>query len=131
MAEDAVNQAIKLADLPEEKCVTEDLKIYSSDAEEIEKLIAENPAMSEKLHADLSYTQAEIIWAIRNEMAQTVEDILARRTRALFLNAKASIGIAPKIAEIMAQEIDKDEIWIAEQIQHFNETAKNYLPANY
>jgi glycerol-3-phosphate dehydrogenase len=63
-------------------------------------------------------------------MAQTVEDILSRRTRALFLNAKASIEIAPKVAEIMAQELDKNELWIAEQIQLFNLTAQNYLPDN-
>lgn len=130
MAEDAVNQAIKLADLPDKKCVTEDLKIYENDTAEIEKIIAENPAMSEKLHAGLPYKKAEIFHAIRNEMAQTVEDILARRTRALFLNARAAIEIAPKVAEIMAREMDKNEIWIAEQIQHFNETAQNYLPEN-
>jgi glycerol-3-phosphate dehydrogenase len=62
-------------------------------------------------------------------MVETVEDILARRTRALFLNAKAAIELAPQIAEIMAQELQKEfaDIWIQEQIQAFNETARNYL----
>jgi glycerol-3-phosphate dehydrogenase len=144
MAEDAINQATEIARLPEKKCVTENLKIhgaiesdatqndlniYGTDAEEINKLVVENPSLAEKLHEDLPYRKAEIVWTIRNEMAETVEDILARRTRALFLNAKAAIELAPQIAEIMAQELQKEfaDIWIQEQIQSFNETARNYL----
>jgi glycerol-3-phosphate dehydrogenase len=144
MAEDAINQAAKLGGLPEKDCVTEDLKIhgavetketqddlniYGSDAQEIDKLIAENPDLAEKLHEDLPYRKAEIVWAVRHEMAQTIEDVLARRTRALFLNAKAAINIAPQVAEIMAEESNKEsaEIWIQEQIQIFGETAQHYL----
>ena len=147
MAEDAINQATKLGALPEKKCVTknlkihgatesqetaDDLNIYGTDAAEINKITAENPDFAEKLHADLPYRKAEIIWAIRNEMAETVEDVLARRTRALFLNTKAAIEIAPQIAEIMAQECRKEfpEIWIAEQLQTFNETARHFLIKN-
>ena len=144
MAEDAINQAAKLGGLPEKKCVTENLKIhgavetndtrndlniYGTDAEEINKLIAEKPYLAEKLHEDLPYRKAEIVWAVRNEMAETIEDILARRTRALFLNAKAAIEIAPQIAEILAEESNKEsaEVWIQEQIQIFGETARHYL----
>ena len=127
MAEDAINQAIKLGSLPEKKCVTENLKIYDLDVEKIENLIAENPSLAEKIHQDLPYCKAQIIFAVRNEMAQTVEDVLARRTRALFLNAKIAVEIAPEIAKIMAEELGKDEIWIREQIQNFNQTAENYL----
>ncbi len=144
MAEDAINQATKIAKLPEKDCVTEnlkihgfsndsakfgDLKFYGTDALEIEKLIKENPELKEKFHSDLPYRKAEIMWICQNEMVQTVEDILARRTRALFLNAKASIEIAPKVAEIMANEFDVENatVWISEQIQSFNQTAQNYL----
>jgi glycerol-3-phosphate dehydrogenase len=143
MAEDAVNQAIGKANLRKRNCVTENLKIhgfcensdefgdlaiYGADAKEIQRIIKENPStFDEKLHGDLPYCAAEIVWATRFEMAQTVEDVLARRTRALFLNAKAAIKIAPKAAEIMAQELGKDKIWIEKQIKEFNETAKNYL----
>ena len=148
MAEDAINQAIKIADLPEKKCITEKLKIhgfcnfdktnplapddsdflvYGADAEKIQKLIEENPNLAEKITEDLPYRKAEIVWAVRHEMAQTVEDILARRTRALFLNARAAIEIAPQVAEIMAGELHKDKTWINEQIQSFNQTAQNYL----
>jgi glycerol-3-phosphate dehydrogenase len=142
MAEDAVNQAIQLANFPEKECVTENLKIhgfdeasnkfgdlaiYGTDAESIQKLIKENPDLAEKLHDDFSYCAAEIVWIARNEMAQTIEDMLARRTRALFLNARAAIEIAPKVGGIMAQELGKDEDWIKGQIETFNTTARNYV----
>jgi glycerol-3-phosphate dehydrogenase len=142
MAEDCINQTAILAKLAEQDCLTNnlkihgyhesseqfnDLEIYGTDAAEIQKLIELNKSLAEKLHQDLPYTIAEVIWAVRNEMARTIEDILARRLRVLFLNAKAAIEIAPKIAGIMAQELGKDEIWEAEQLQNFNQTAKNYL----
>lgn len=144
MAEDAVDQARQLAGLPEKACVTEnlkihgaidsatnddDLQIYGADAAHIKKLAAENPELNERLCADLPYRKAEIVWTVRHEMAETVEDVLARRTRALFLNARAALEIAPLIAEIMAEELGKEspEVWIQEQIQIFGETAQHYL----
>ena len=144
MAEDAINQASNLANLSEQKCVTENLKIhgfsedsadfgdlgiYGADAVEIDKLIAENPELNEKLHAELPYRKAEIVWFCRYEMAQTVEDILARRTRALFLNAKIAIEIAPTVAKIMAKELNlqNSDAWITEQIKSFMQIAQNYL----
>jgi glycerol-3-phosphate dehydrogenase len=142
MAEDAVNQAIKIGSLNARKCQTENLRIhgfckdseklgrleiYGADAEKIQKLIEENPNLAEKLHADLPYCAAEIVWASRFEMARTVEDALARRTRALFLNAKAAIKIAEKAAEIMARELGQDQVWIKRQIREFEETASGYL----
>jgi len=142
MAEDAVNQAIEKNDLPVRNCATEslqihgfcenserfdDLKIYGADAEKILQLIKQSPHLAERLHEDLPYCAAEIVWAIRFEMANTVEDVLARRTRALFLNARAAIEIAPRVTEMMAREMGKDVNWIAAQIEKFGETAKNYL----
>ncbi|MEP7037200.1 MAG: glycerol-3-phosphate dehydrogenase/oxidase [Acidobacteriota bacterium] len=141
MAEDAVNQALKIADLPDEKSITENLKIhgfcqnaerfgdlsiYGADAKNIQQMIEENPKLAKKLHENLPYCLAEIVWAVRFEMARTIEDILARRLRILFLDAKTAVEIAPKVAEIMARELGKDEIWIAGQIAEFKETAKNY-----
>ena len=141
MAEDAVNQAIERANLSAKNCATEDLKIhgfcedaekfgdlavYGADARKIRELIKESPSLGEKLHADLPYRAAEVIWAIRFEMAQTVEDVLARRTRALFLDAKAAVEMAPRVAEIMALEAGKDANWIAGQIEIFNKIAGNY-----
>ena len=56
--------------------------------------------ISEPLHASLPYLKAEVVWAARNEMARTVEDILASRTRALFLNARAALAMAPAVADL-------------------------------
>ena len=142
MAEDCVNQTAILAKLPEKDSITnnlkihgfhesaekfDDLEIYGADADEIQKLIESDSNLAEKLHDSLPYTHAEIIWAVRNELARAVEDVLARRLRILFLNAKAAIAIAPKVAEIMAHELGKDKIWQTEQVQNFNQTAINYL----
>ena len=68
-----------------------------------------------------------MLWAIRSEMARTVDDLLARRTRSLLLNAQASIESAPQLAQLLAQELGKDETWISHQIQSFTELAQNYI----
>lgn len=115
MAEDCINQTANLVELPEKPCVTKDLKIYQSQKNE-----------GEKLHPDFHYTIGDVICAAQSEMAQTVEDVLARRTRILFLNAKVAIEIAPKIAEILAKEFGKDKDWEIEEVKKFKEIAKNY-----
>jgi len=81
------------------------------------------------LHPNLPYTEAEVIWAARHEMARTVEDVLARRTRALFLNARAATAMAPRAAELMARELGRDAAWQQEQVREFCELARSYLPA--
>ena len=143
MAEDCVNQAATLARLPEKPCLTANLNIhgfhpasekyghlwvYGSDARMVQELESSDPAWSERLDAELPYTAAEVIWAVRHELARTVEDILARRTRALFLNAQAAIRMAPRVAELMAQELGRDEAWQSSELASFGETAKGYLP---
>jgi glycerol-3-phosphate dehydrogenase len=60
-------------------------------------------------------------------MARTVDDVLARRTRALFLNAKAAIDMAPEVARLLAAELSKDDAWQREQVNAFNAIAQNYL----
>ena len=127
MAEDAVDQAVRLAKLPEKSSVTKNLKINDTRDEKIQKLIEANPVWAEKMHADLPFLKAEIVLAIREEMARTLEDVLARRTRALFLNARATLEIAPETAEIMAVELSKEEDWIQTQVEEFNQLARNYL----
>lgn len=135
MAEDAVNQAIKLGGLEECVSKTDGLRIhgfsgesgvYGTDAKIIEEIIEGDPGLAEKLHPDLPYTAAEIVFAVRYEMAQTLEDILARRTRALFLNARAAVQIAPRAAKIMADELGKDENWAAVQVNEFKILAEGY-----
>ena len=81
----------------------------------------------EPLHAALPYLKAEVVWAVRREMARTVEDILARRTRALFLNARAALEMAPSVSDLMASELGWDESARTKQLALFREVASNYL----
>ena len=138
MAEDCVNQAATLAHLPERPCPTADLPIhgshpnaaalgrlavYGSDAPALEAILSD-PPMAEPLDPALPYTAAEIVWAARQEMARTVEDALARRTRALFLNAQAAVRMAPLAASLMARELGYDDQWEAAQVASFAHTAR-------
>ncbi len=142
MAEDCVNQAATLARLSERACVTGHLNIhgfhpasakfghlwmYGSDAPLVGQLEESDPAWAEPLDGALPYTGAEVVWAVRQEMARTLEDVLARRTRALFLNARAAIRMAPRAAELMARELGQGKAWEAEQLRNFQQTARNYL----
>jgi glycerol-3-phosphate dehydrogenase len=68
-----------------------------------------------------------VVWATRHEMARSIEDVLARRTRALFLNSRAAIAMAPRVAELMARELNRDEAWKTEQLRLFRETASHYV----
>jgi glycerol-3-phosphate dehydrogenase len=142
MAQDTIDQAATVAGLNVQECVTENLRIhgwlknvdkddplhhYGSDRVEIEKLIKEKPALGKPLHERLPYLKAEVIWGVRNEMAMTVEDVLARRTRALLLDAKASVEAAPEVAELMASEMDKDGGWIKSQVEEYEALADAYI----
>jgi glycerol-3-phosphate dehydrogenase len=142
MAEDCVDQAATLAQLPERPCATRDLKIhgfhssskdlgalwvYGLDALEIRKLIENDSRLGEQLHRALPYVKAEVVWAVRQEMARTVEDVLARRTRTLFLNARAAIEMAPSVADLMAPELHWDAAAKAKQLAAFCEVAANYM----
>jgi glycerol-3-phosphate dehydrogenase len=98
---------------------------YGSDKASINKIIQ---AGGEKwISEKLNIHKAQVLWAVREEMARTTEDVLSRRTRALLLDAKESIHIAPMIADIMAEEMNKDRNWIEEQVKSYNEVAKNYV----
>jgi glycerol-3-phosphate dehydrogenase len=63
---------------------------------------------------------------VRYELARRIEDVLARRTRALFLNAKAAIEMAEPVAKLMAAELGRDEQWIREQVEEFRQLATGY-----
>ena len=142
MAEDCVDQAAALAQLPQKPCVTHHLQIhgfheaakqfgslavYGSDAYEIRRLIEADAGLGEPLHPALPYVKAEVIWAARHEMARTVEDTLARRTRALFLNARAALEMASAVADLMASELGWNEVTRTKQLAAFREVASNYL----
>jgi glycerol-3-phosphate dehydrogenase len=142
MAEDVINKAVISGGLAQRNCVTahykihgwinsfnnyEPLSYYGADLEALQKLYEENSAWRELLHPDFPYTRACVIWAVRNEMALTIEDVFARRTRMLFLDARAAMQTAAQVALLMALEMQRDENWIQEQETEFNRVAKNYL----
>jgi glycerol-3-phosphate dehydrogenase len=84
--------------------------------------------LGELLHPGLPYLRGEVVWAVRNEMARTVDDVLARRLRALLLDARAAIECAEETAGLMADELGMDETWIEQQVADFREMAGGYLP---
>ncbi|GLB50190.1 glycerol-3-phosphate dehydrogenase [Neptunitalea sp. Y10] len=141
MAQDTVDKVIELNLLPKKACKTADLPIhgstqtsdwsnhlyiYGTDQAEIKKLIDSNPELGTQLHPQLPYLKAEVVWAVRYELARTVEDVLARRVRALFLNADAAIEMTPEVAEILKTELGQTEEWKQQQITDFIKIAKNY-----
>jgi glycerol-3-phosphate dehydrogenase len=145
MAEDVLEIAIPKAGLADVECQTKDLHIhgykketdfnkplyyYGADEEGIHSIITTDRTLAEQIHPELPFVRAEILWAVRNEMCMRVEDFLSRRTRALLLDAKASIESAPFVAELMAKETSQDEDWIKNEIDSFNSIAKNYLPTS-
>ena len=144
MAEHAVDKAAQAAGLKSTACKTKDLhlhgwvakndashlSIYGSDAVLIKKMMEEDVSLLEKIHPQYPYTKAEVKWMMQNEMTISVEDILARRIRLLFLDAKAAIAAAPVIANMMAKEMNKEEAWVQQQISDFTILAKGYLIGN-
>ncbi len=139
MAQDTVDNAITLAQLKFASCITESLPIhgssksglktnsfYGSDEEKITEFSMKNN-LNKPIHPKLNIREGEVLWAVKNEMARTAEDFLARRTRTLFLDAKSAIESSRKVAELMASQLNKKNDWIEEQIAQFKSIAKNYL----
>lgn len=98
--------------------------LYGSDRHEIEALIAQEPALAQPIHPDLPYTQAEVVYAARNELARTVDDVLARRTRAFFVDVAASAASAPLVASLLARELGRDEAWAQQSADDYTTIAK-------
>ena len=111
----------------QQKKNTSHLAVYGSDAAAIEKIWQQNILWKEKIHPAFDYTKAEVIFAVRNEMAQTVEDVLARRIRLLFLDAAAATACALTVAQLIAEEMQYDESWVQTQLNDFTQLAKQYL----
>jgi glycerol-3-phosphate dehydrogenase len=90
-------------------------------------LIRSRPELDELVHPDLPYKRCEVVWAVREEMARRVEDVLARRTRALLLDARASVEAAPVVARLMAEELGRDRAWVETELAAYSELAGGYL----
>jgi glycerol-3-phosphate dehydrogenase len=143
MAEDLVDHVSTLAGLEPRPCVTTTLNlhgwsmhaardgefaVYGSDAPAVAALAASDPALAARIHPRLPATHAEIAWAARNEMARTIDDALARRTRSLLFDSRAAVEAAPGVAATMANELGLDARWQRAQVEAFAKIAHGYLP---
>lgn len=141
MGEDIIDQMEQVARTDLLPCQTHTLQIhgwtrtliteknlaqYGSDANGIRDLLDEDDSYADLLHPRLPYQVAEVVWHARKEMARTVEDVLSRRTRALLLDARASIEAAPKVASILAQELGRDSTWENRQVEAYRQLARGY-----
>jgi glycerol-3-phosphate dehydrogenase len=143
MAEVAVDRTAAVAGLAEKKCRTVELAVhgslgaaseddfhdYGTDGPAIRELSISVPGGRETLDKRLPFVGAQVIWAARHEMARTVEDVLARRLRALFLDTEAAIAAAPQVAELLARELRRDASWQSEQLQAFQQVAEAFHPS--
>jgi len=145
MAEDTVDRAIEVGDLTAAPCGTAELRLhgwtpdvpeaidhwslYGSDGPAVKALCATDADWGRLLHARLPYLRGEVVWAARHEMARTVDDVLARRTRALVMDAEASVEVAGDVAALMAAELGRDAAWIAGQVEAFAVVADGYRPS--
>ncbi|HEX2851684.1 MAG TPA: glycerol-3-phosphate dehydrogenase/oxidase [Opitutaceae bacterium] len=125
MAEDTVDRAAASAGLPFQPSPTKSLRLH--DGAGLEELIRANPNLAARLHDRLPHVAGEVVWAARHEMARTVEDILARRTRILFLDARAAVECAPAVASLLALELGRPPAWEEQQLREFTVLAKGYI----
>jgi glycerol-3-phosphate dehydrogenase len=145
MAMDAIRNAIFVGKLEARPCVTEDLKIhgwmervdvddhlhvYGCDAILIREMVKSDAGLGERLHPSYPFMKAEVVWAVQQEMAMTIEDILARRIRLLFLDARAAVQVSASVAELMAMEMGKGNGWVQNQVSAFHAVASNYMLAD-
>ena len=141
MAEDTLDAAIEVSGLTRYDSVSETLQIhgyhknpeafeslkdYGSDAVKIKELLSQGDN-SIQLNPNISLSKAEVIWFVRNECARTVDDVLSRRTRHLFLDVKNALAAAPSVAKIMSEELEYSQEWIEKELVDFGKIAENYL----
>lgn len=142
MAEDTVDQAALIAQLEERQSQTKDLHLhgwhpdaaslgalaaYGADAPAVQQVLHERPGWDEPLHHRLRCFRGEVVWAVRHEMARTIEDVLSRRTRSLLLDARASLEAAPEVVRLMAEELGRNEAWKKHQLAAYRTLALGYM----
>ncbi len=129
MAEDAVNNACFSGNLPIKICTTSKIAIGNLNVRKIllNEIIKDDNNLNTRLDSNYEYTKADVVFAVKHEMAMTIDDILARRNRLLFLDAKVAIRVAPIVASIMAKYLNKDKAWELEEVKKFTTIAKQYI----
>lgn len=101
------------------------LYFYGSEEGEIRQNM--NGTANTWISDSLKIHKMQVEWAVKHEMARTVEDVLSRRTRALLLDAKESIRIANEVAQIMANVLNYKEDWVKQQVEEYTKLANNYI----
>ena len=150
MGEDVVDHAARVGELPLRPSTTASLRLhgapedepvvhsaagtpsealaaYGTDADLVRELAEVDPELAVPMHPRLPYLMSEVAWAVRHEMARTVEDVLSRRTRALVLDARAALESAPVVARVIARELGRDEAWERQQVAAFGKRARESL----
>jgi glycerol-3-phosphate dehydrogenase len=134
MAEDVIDIAAQHAELPPSPSPTKQLPlhgasnavaasdvlgVYGTDGGAVVALAKNDPSLAATLDPRLPYTGAMVVYAARAEMARTVDDVLARRTRALFLDTAAARAGASTVAHLLAHELGHNHVWEEEQLRTF------------
>jgi glycerol-3-phosphate dehydrogenase len=142
MGEDTINRAAEVGGLRKEPSrtaslrlhgwtrevvATESERVYGSDLPLLQELSVKDPALDVPIHPELPYRMREVVWAARHEMARTVEDVLARRTRALFLNARAALEASSAVADVLTRELGRSETWKLRDLEAFSSVAHGYI----
>jgi glycerol-3-phosphate dehydrogenase len=142
MGEDTIDAAIPIGALDSRKSRTRNLslngwstndeenapyELYGNNSRLIKRMAEEDPSLDELIHKNLPYRFSEVAWAVRQEMAFFLDDVLSRRTRSLILDARAAIEAAPAVARLMAKELNKGAEWEQNQVDRFTKQAESYL----
>jgi glycerol-3-phosphate dehydrogenase len=102
---------------------------FGSHASAVLDLIEEEKSLGERLVSDLPYLRAEVIYACRAEMAMTLEDVLARRTRIILEDGARGAGIAPEVAALMAAELGWSREQTNAQVERYRALVDHQLEA--
>ncbi len=141
MAEDTIDKAIAMHLVEARKCVTKHLKIhgwrpnpdltnhcyvYGSDEPALHELESTDAEFQKKISPKYNYTVGEVVWAVRHEMARTIDDVLARRVRLLYIDAREALRVAPEVAQVIARERNLPQSWVDSQVLEFDSIARNF-----
>lgn len=122
MAEDCVDRAYGLLEMPLQGCRTKDLRFAT-----ITNVAGVASDSDRILASEAELSREQVISMVRHEMARTVEDVLARRNRMLFCDARRAIASSEQVADWMAEELERDDSWKREQVKAFQDLARHYL----
>ena len=102
---------------------------FGSNAHAVLDLIEKDERLGKRLLSDLPYLLAEVVYACQAEMAMTLEDVLARRTRIILEDADRGAGIAPEVAALIADELGWSSDYTRAQVEKYRALVGHQLEA--